>query len=334
MHNTHPPLPTTATRHRTRMLLTILITLTVLLYPRLGERTTSAQPGPALEVVNLVNQYRAARGLNTLATHPALMAAAQTHVDWMVETGSYGHTGPGGSTPGDRAAAAGYPTNGWYVYENWVGGGGMTPTAAIEWWDASPIHHQTLNLEGFEHIGVGYTPGGIGGVFVLLIAKPSPPPDPTPKPGQPAGPTPTPGPPTPTPFYVEPLVLATPDADGTIIHVIGVGQTAWDIAAVYGVDLNEMLDLNRLTRPVVLHPGDSVIVKLGPNATPPQLGPQTHVVQDGESAWTVAAIYGLTLDDLLIINGLQRPAILQPGDVLIVQYPDNYATVTPVPPSP
>lgn len=301
--------------------------IAALLLPGGGART-QAQSGPAQELIALVNQYRTARGLNALAVHPALMAAAQGHVDWMVANNSYGHTGAGGSTPGDRARAAGYPTNGATVYENWVGGGGMTPAEAIEWWNASPIHYATLNLANYQHIGVGYSTAGRGAVYVLLIARPVEP-TPTPRPGQAAAAEP-PGPPTPTPYYVEPIVRATPDGEGTIVHLVGAGQTAWDIAIVYEVDLNEMLAINGLQRPVVLHPGDELIVKLGPNATPPPRAPRYHTVSEGESAWTIAAIYGITLDALLEANGLVRPAILQPGQVVIVP-PPQPPTPTPTP---
>ncbi len=310
-----------------RTLLAALIALVALHVPRAPQRTT-AQGSRAQEVIAQVNAYRAGFGLPALATHPALMAAAQSHVEWMVSTGNYGHTGANGSRPADRAKAAGYPTYGSWVLENWVGGGNMSPAEAISWWDASPIHKQTLTAANYEHIGVGHTTSGRGDIYVLLIARPSPPPTPTPDPD--AGPPPTPGPPTPTPYYVEPIVKNEPDAEGTIWHTVGEGQTAWAIAAVYDVDLEEMLSVNYLQRPVYLYPGDKIIVKLGPNATPPPREPTTYTVQEGESAWTVAALHGITLDQLLEANGLQRPAILQPGDVLIVPPPQT-ATPTPTP---
>jgi LysM repeat protein len=281
-----------------------------------------AQPSQALEMVTLVNQYRAERGLGALAIHPALMAAAQSHVDWMVATGNYGHTGEGGSSPADRAKAAGYPTAGWYVYENWTGG--ATPQQALAWWDASPIHHQTLNLQGFEHIGVGYSAGGRRGIYVLIVAKPS---LPVGSDAADAAP-PDDGP---TPFYVEPIVQAAPGPDGTIIHVVGEGQTAWDIAVVYDVDLDEMLALNALRRPVVLRPGDQIIVKLGPNAIPPTREPLTHIVREGDTAWAVAAIYGLTLDELLALNGIDRSTVLHPGDLLLIRAPEPTAETSAPP---
>ncbi|MCA9891082.1 MAG: LysM peptidoglycan-binding domain-containing protein, partial [Anaerolineae bacterium] len=70
---------------------------------------------------------------------------------------------------------------------------------------------------------------------------------------------------------------------------------------------------------------------LGPDVTPPAPVLRTHVVREGESAWTIAATYRLTLDQLLEINHLERPVILHPGDELIVQMPLAEATPTPTP---
>jgi LysM repeat protein len=315
-----------------RLLPAGVILVAALLLAVAAPRVT-AQPDQAIQMINLVNQYRAARGLGTLQIHPALMTAAQTHVDWMVATGNYGHTGEGGTQPWQRAKAAGYPTAGWYVYENWTGG--STPQEALDWWDNSPVHHQTLNLQSFDHIGVGYASNGRRGIYVLMVAQPSLPEGESGSSdvgnaSEAAGPAEETGPPPPTPYYVEPIVQAEPREDGTIMHTIGQGQTAWDIAVVYDVDLDEMLAINGLERPVILFPGDEIIVKLGPDATPPPREPTTHVVQDGESAWTIAAIHGITLDELLIANGLERPAILQPGQTVIVP-PPTTPTPTPTP---
>lgn len=313
----------------TRALLAVILALAALSLPVIPGRT-AAQGSYAQQTIAQVNAYRAAFGLNALAAHPSLMQAAQGHADWMVRTGSRGHTGEGGSAPWQRAQATGYPTTGANVFENWVGGRGMSPSAAVSWWDSSAIHRQTMTLPAdYQHIGVGVAESGETRIYVLLIGKPSDPPTPTPDPN--AGPPPTPGPPTPTPYYVEPIIPAAPDAEGTIIHTVGEGQTAWAIAVVYNVDLETMLQINGLKRPVFLHPGDEVIVKLGPNATPPPRAPKSHTVQDGESAWTVAAYYGITLDELLIANELERPAILQPGDVLTIPPPQPLMTPTPIP---
>ena len=45
------------------------------------------------------------------------------------------------------------------------------------------------------------------------------------------------------------------------------GQTLWTIAAVYGIDLAQLLSLNGMTEDSFVHPGDEVIVRAAATAT-------------------------------------------------------------------
>jgi LysM repeat protein len=62
--------------------------------------------------------------------------------------------------------------------------------------------------------------------------------------------------------------------------------------------------------------------------TPDETGAITVVVQPGESLWVIAARAGLTLPELLALNGLTEADIINPGDVILI------ARVTPVAVSP
>ncbi len=53
-------------------------------------------------------------------------------------------------------------------------------------------------------------------------------------------------------------------------------------------------------------------------------------MQPGQSAWTIAAHYGIDLVELFALNNLIETSILQPGDVLLVR-PPQPATSTPSP---
>jgi LysM repeat protein len=309
-----------------------------------GARVAPAQVDRASEVIADVNAYRVALGLAPLDIHPSLMVAAQMHVEWMVRTGHFGHTGEGGSTPPQRAAAAGYPTAGWYVYENWVGGTGMTPAEAVAWWDQSPIHQATLRLDGFEHIGAGYASDGRQNYYVLMVARPSLPAASSAgdtgsaaDTGNDSGDTSAAGDyadeygtPTPAAVVMVPVVRSEPGPDGSIVHEVKQGQTAWTIAAVYGIDLMDLVNLNHLGPRAIVKPGDRLIIKLGEGQAVPT-APANHIVQEGETAWTIAALYGLTLDDFLRLNNIDRSKVLHPGDEVLIRDPEPTATPTTVP---
>ncbi|RPI98598.1 MAG: LysM peptidoglycan-binding domain-containing protein, partial [Chloroflexi bacterium] len=309
----------------------ISMVLAGLLIPVVG-REAAAQTERASAVIAEVNAYRAALGLGSLATHPSLVAAAQMHVDWMVRTGNYGHTGEGGTSPADRAKAAGYPTAGYFVYENWVGGGAMTPFEAVAWWDQSPVHQATLRLQGFEHIGVGYAESERMHVYVLLIAKPSYPPSPSSAGGAGEQPNRESGgndsaeetapddEPTEPAVVMVPVVKSEPGADGAVVHEVQQGQTVWTIAAVYDVKLMDLVVINSLGPDAIITPGQKLTVKLGAGQLPPT-PPTHHTIHAGETAWTIAALYGLTLDQLLELNGIDRSTVLFPGDTVLIRHP-------------
>jgi Tfp pilus assembly protein FimV len=65
----------------------------------------------------------------------------------------------------------------------------------------------------------------------------------------------------------QPLITSTAQPDGSVVHVVQEGQTLWTIAAIYGVDLDQLLSLNGLTQSSFVHPGDKLIVRAGATAT-------------------------------------------------------------------
>ncbi len=277
-----------------------------------GASRAAAQSGPAYELIAAVNQFRAQHGLPALQPDPSLMAAAQRHAEWSAANAHYSHTGEGGSSPQSRATAAGYAGT---VYENFEGGSDLTAQGAVYWWQQDSVHLNTMLLPRHVHIGVGYAANKDQRLFVLMVGLPS---KRAPAPSK-ASPSP-PVTPTDAPIPVAPIVISTPGADGSIMHVVGQGQTAWAIAARYGIVLDELLALNNLTRGAILHPGDSIIIRLGQGQSPPASPTLqvVHVVQPGETIWSIAARYGVDLDDLLTLNGLTRGAILHPGDRIVL----------------
>lgn len=102
------------------------------------------------EVILLTNAERGSLGV--LASNAKLSQAAQFHANYMAMMDGISHTGSGGSTPGDRIAAAGYS---YAVCGENVGNGASTPSIIVKAWMASPGHRANILKSAFEDIGVG-----------------------------------------------------------------------------------------------------------------------------------------------------------------------------------
>lgn len=291
-----------------RKLMVVMIIGVMALLSTIQPQTTAAQSDPTSQIVAEVNALRASLGLFAYTVNAALTAAAQGHAEWMAANHNWSHQGAGGSIPQDRATAAGY--RGW-VRENVASGTpSYSPSLVVYHWGQSPGHRPTMVSTDYVHIGVGYARSSQDyDVYVLMAGYTS-----GSAPAQPAVD------PAAAPLVIQPVQVSGPREDGSIAHVVQPGETAWDIAAAYGVEVAELLALNGLSNDPLLHPGDEVMVQAAGGApiTAAAAEGLTHTVGNGETAWTIAAHYGISLDDLLAANGLGPEPLLHPGDRLTI----------------
>lgn len=122
--------------------------------------TTAPAPPPppagdtafATEVTRLTNVERGKAGCAAVKTDARLAAAALAHSKDMVDRNYFSHTSPDGKGPGDRAAAAGYPS---WSGEN-IAAGYPTPAAVVQGWMNSPGHKANILNCQSKATGVGY----------------------------------------------------------------------------------------------------------------------------------------------------------------------------------
>ncbi|VAW40466.1 hypothetical protein MNBD_CHLOROFLEXI01-835 [hydrothermal vent metagenome] len=105
------------------------------------------------------------------------------------------------------------------------------------------------------------------------------------------------------------------------MHTVLEGQSLWSIALQYNVKLGDILWLNSLREDAILQPGELIRVRLAPDEAPPPTPTPIlyHTVRSGQTLWEVAISYGLSLEELLALNGIEQDAILQPGDQLLIR---------------
>lgn len=226
----------------------------------LGSSIAHAQGDPASEVVRLVNQLRASRGLPPYQVDAILMSVAQEQASWSAANNHIGHDGPGGSSPDDRAKAAGYGAGvRSFAIENAAHGTASynTPYLVVTMWQSDQVHLNAMISTDYKDIGVGYAVAGEYSWYVMMV-------------GWVEGDEQGSGTAEASVPFV-PFILSEPDQTGAIYHEVQPGQTAWTIAAQYGVDLAELLALNNLASDSILHPGDRIMVRppVSPTGTPP-----------------------------------------------------------------
>lgn len=112
----------------------------------------------------VLNAQRAARGLRPLRHDRRLARAAARLSHSMVSQRFFGHVSPAGSTPDDRARAAGYTRGGLGETIGWGSGERATPAAIVDQWMQSPPHRAIILDGRFRRVGLGVAIGSpVGG---------------------------------------------------------------------------------------------------------------------------------------------------------------------------
>jgi uncharacterized YkwD family protein len=114
------------------------------------------------EVVQLVNQERAKRGLAPLKVDVELSKVARVKSEDMRDQGYFSHDSPTYGSPFDMMKRFGIQFRA--AGEN-IAAGYPTPEAAVKGWMNSSGHRANILSSQFTHIGVGYAKGGAYGHY-------------------------------------------------------------------------------------------------------------------------------------------------------------------------
>jgi len=103
-------------------------------------------------------------------------------------------------------------------------------------------------------------------------------------------------------------------------HAVATGDSVWSIARRYGMTTASLKRCNELGPTAVIHPGQHL--KLCDGAANAQQA-RVHVVSRGDSLWTIARSYAISVEDLLRWNRMSPTSIIHPGDNLVVSGPSG-----------
>jgi LysM repeat protein len=318
-----------------RFFLTLSV-LTGLFFPLTSVQALppAAQPAQsgqatAYDLIVAMNTLRVSYGLPALVEDPIIDAVAQATAETMAASNMSWHIG----NASGRVQAAGYGGGAKvWATENFSSGFDTLDKIMQVWSD--PSHMIPAVNPAYCNIGAGMAKSPTGVMYYVLqaayigvkacgeytsVGRPT---------LQPGGTT---GGGT-VPQRIVPVKIATPDADGRVFHVVEAGQTLWAIAVTYKVTVKDLQDWNAMSSSTTLPIGKRLLIP-GSNtkgystptpvgmvqaSTPEPDGRIIHVVQPYQYLTPIAQAYGVKIETILALNGIQIDLPLQVGQKLLI----------------
>lgn len=267
-----------------------------------ADASAAAPRQSASQLIAEVNDFRAANGMGPLTVDPILMLVAQEQSDYNAATGELSHYGPSGQLTRQDAIDAGYGGGSTvFVSENIAVGSGLSPGGAVEMWTGDDPHLNTMLGTNYRDVGAGVAVDGGQAYYTLVTGYVA---------GGVSANSSVAEAPSGGPGAFQPVITSTPQPNGSVIHVVGEGQTLWTIAAIYGLDLDQLLSLNGLTEDAFVFPGDELIVRAAPTATPTPAPPPSATPSPVPPTAT------LTAEEARGPSLIERVAAIDPRDLL------------------
>ena len=111
---------------------------------------------------------------------------------------------------------------------------------------------------------------------------------------------------------------------GAAEHTVAPGEALSIIAAEHAVSVETLVELNDLDNPDLIYVGQVIDL---PNAAPEEPTQEqaggSHTVSAGDSLWAIASRYGMALETLASLNGVENPSLIFPGQVLALSVPSS-----------
>lgn len=151
----------------------------------------------------------------------------------------------------------------------------------------------------------------------------------------------------PTPTSTQPLPTVTPTATPTInpdyiTHIVETGEMPLSIAGQYNIDVEQVINLNRIKNPSLLQVGQRLIIPVTATTIPPSptitttpdeiaiptATPRTHTIQSGDTPSSIALKYDTTAEAIMLANRILNPSGLRVGEELTIPEADAFPELT------
>ncbi len=304
----------------------------------------------AYDLIVAMNTLRVSNGLPALIEDPVIDAVAQSTAQIMADNEMSWHIGD----VSGRLASAGFG-GGSKVWgtENFATGNYESIDQIMQVW-ADDAHMIPARQPAYCNIGAGTAKAANGWTYYVLQAAYTagkscgeyifPKGGTTTKPEGTTDDGVVPG----VSQIIVPVKIAEPDKDGKVFHVVQAGQSFWSIAIAYKITIKDLETWNNLTRDSKLQVGQKLFIPTKNTKgyfTPTPVGmiqlgkadktgKVIHVVQAYQTLSTIAQAYGIDVDTILALNGIQVDWPLQIGEKLIIHPSLVTPTATELPLTP
>ena len=112
--------------------------------------------------------------------------------------------------------------------------------------------------------------------------------------------------------------LLDADASASVTHIVQLGETLNSIAVEYGVDPAALASANNLTNRNLVRVGQKLVIPGITEREAVEARGTRHTVQTGESLSQIAQQYGVTVEQILAVNGLDDPNTILVGQELLI----------------
>jgi LysM repeat protein len=117
------------------------------------------------------------------------------------------------------------------------------------------------------------------------------------------------------------LGLTTSEAEETFqpeqqftSYTVQNGDTLFNISQQYNIGWDLIAEINNLTEPYLLHGGQTLKI---PQATTSQVPNKIYTIKSGDSLFSIARTYNITVNDIVAVNpNLQQSDLITVGQVI------------------
>ena len=101
-----------------------------------------------------------------------------------------------------------------------------------------------------------------------------------------------------------------------IIYTVERGNTLSQIARAYNVTVESLVELNNITNPNLIYPGEKIKIKGSDSDflnSVTSTNNEYYIVKSGDTLYSIARMYGITVTQILQNNSISNPNLIFPG---------------------